>query len=69
MVPVVNRPAISHIMALLRRHGIRDVVITLQYMSDAIQDYFGDGSALDMDIHYAIEDTPLGTAGSVKNAV
>lgn len=68
MVPLVNKPVILHILELLKKHGITDVVITLQYMADLIQDYFGDGSAMGMQINYSIEEVPLGTAGSVKNA-
>src|SRR5918998_57386 len=44
MVPIVNAPVMEHIFALLRRHGITEVVVTLQYMANAIQEYFGDGS-------------------------
>lgn len=68
MVPIVNKPVLAHILDLLKRHGITDVVVTLQYMADAIQDGFGDGHAIGMNIQYSIEETPLGTAGSVKNA-
>ena len=68
MVPIVNAPVMEHIFGLLRRHGITEVVVTLQYLAYVIQDYFGDGSEFGMTIHYAVEDTPLGTAGSVKNA-
>lgn len=68
MVPIVNKPALSHILDLLKRHQITEVVITVQYLADTIQDYFGDGSSLGMSIHYSVEETPLGTAGSVKNA-
>jgi len=68
MVPIVNKPCIAHILDLLRRHGINEVVLTLQYMAQSIQDYFGDGSSLEMTIHYSVEDEPLGTAGSVKYA-
>jgi len=68
MVPIVNKPVLGHILDLLKHHGIEDVVITLQYMPTAIQDYFGDGSSLGMRLTYAIEDSPLGTAGGVKNA-
>jgi mannose-1-phosphate guanylyltransferase/phosphomannomutase len=68
MVPMVNKPVIAHILDLLKRHGILDVVITLQYMAEDIQDYFGDGQHLGMRIVYSIEETPLGTAGSVKQA-
>lgn len=68
MVPMVNKPVIGHILDLLKRHGITDVVVTLQYMAEDIQDYFGDGQSLGMNITYSVEETPLGTAGSVKQA-
>ena len=68
MLPVVNRPVLGHILYLLKQHGITDVVMTLQYLAAQIQDYYGDGKALGMNIEYVIEEAPLGTAGSVKNA-
>ena len=69
MVPVVDRPAIVHIMELLKRHGITEVVITLQYLATVIQEYLGDGTMFGMKIHYTVEDSPLGTAGSVRLGV
>jgi mannose-1-phosphate guanylyltransferase/phosphomannomutase len=68
LVPVVGKPVMEHILRLLRKHGITDVVVTLQYLGSAIRDYFGDGSDYGVDITYVVEDAPLGTAGSVKNA-
>lgn len=68
LVPVVGKPVMEHILRLLRNHGITDVVVTLQYLGSSIRDYFGDGSDFGMDITYVVEDAPLGTAGSVKNA-
>ncbi len=68
LVPVVGRPCLEHVLRLLRRHGITDVVITLQYLGASIRNYFGDGQELGMHLEYAVEDRPLGTAGSVKNA-
>src|SRR5579859_7794532 len=68
MVPIVGRPVMEHILNLLKAHGITDVVVTVQYMASAIEDYFGDGSQLGMHISYSREEVPLGTAGSVKNA-
>ena len=66
MVPVVDRPAILHIIELLKRHGITEVVITLQYLASVIQEYLGDGSSYGVKIHYTVEEIPLGTAGSVR---
>ena len=68
LVPVVGRPCLEHVLRLLRRHGITEVVITLQYLGASIRNYFGDGQELGMQLEYAVEDRPLGTAGSVKNA-
>jgi mannose-1-phosphate guanylyltransferase/phosphomannomutase len=68
MVPIVNKPVMEHVLDLLKRHGIRDVIVTVQYLASVIQDAFGDGSGLDMNISYSIEEVPLGTAGSVKHA-
>lgn len=68
MVPVVNKPILAHILDLLKRNGITEVVITLQLLPDIITDYFGDGEEMGMVIHYSTETLPLGTAGSVKNA-
>jgi mannose-1-phosphate guanylyltransferase/phosphomannomutase len=68
MVPIVSRPVMEHILLLLKQHGITEVVVTLQYMAGVIQSYFGDGSQLGMHIDYTVEDVPLGTAGSVKQA-
>lgn len=68
LVPACNRPIMEHIVELLKRHGVREVVVTLHYLADEIQSYFDDGSDLDVEISYSIEDTPLGTAGSVKKA-
>jgi mannose-1-phosphate guanylyltransferase/phosphomannomutase len=68
MVPITGRPVMEHILNLLKAHGITDVVVTVQYMASAIEDYFGDGSQFGMHIAYSREEVPLGTAGSVKNA-
>lgn len=68
MVPVVNQPILSYVLDLLKRNGITEVVITLQFLPDSIKDYFGDGEELGITIHYSTETLPLGTAGSVKNA-
>lgn len=68
MVPVFNRPIMEYIIELLKKHNIKDIVVTLQFMPQLIKNYFGDGSDLGVNIIYAVEQQPLGTAGSVKNA-
>ncbi len=68
LAPIANRPVMHHIVELLRSHGITEIVATLHYLADEIESYFGDGSALGVNMHYVVEDTPLGTAGAVKMA-
>jgi mannose-1-phosphate guanylyltransferase len=68
MVPVLNRPFLEHTIAYLRKHGIENIILTLSYLPEVIQGYFGDGSSLGVKLTYAIEQRPLGTAGAVKNA-
>ncbi len=68
MLPITNRPMMEHILLLLKKHGITDVVATVQFLSSVIRNYFGDGSDLDVSLSYATEEVPLGTAGSVLGA-
>jgi mannose-1-phosphate guanylyltransferase / phosphomannomutase len=68
LLPVVNRPIMEHVLRLLRRHGFTDTVVTVQFLAALIRNYFGDGEELGMNLQYATEEKPLGTAGSVKNA-
>jgi len=68
MVPIVGKPCMEHIVELLHRHGFDDIVVTLAFMPQAIRGYFGDGEAQGVQIRYSVEETPAGTAGSVKLA-
>ncbi len=68
MVPIVNQPVMEHILGLVKHHGIEEAVATLAFMPQVIEDYFGDGEEWGMRVTYAVEESPLGTAGSVKNA-
>jgi mannose-1-phosphate guanylyltransferase / phosphomannomutase len=68
MLPVVNRPIMEHVLRLLRRHGFDETVVTVQFLASMVRNYFGDGEDFGMSLQYATEETPLGTAGSVKNA-
>jgi mannose-1-phosphate guanylyltransferase len=67
MAPIVNRPALHHILRLLGRHGLTEVVVNLHHLPDVITGYFGDGAQLGMDLTYSFEPELLGTAGGVKN--
>ena len=68
MVPILNRPIAEHIINLLKRNNITEVIATLYYLPDVMRDYFQDGSDFGVQMTYAVEEEqPLGTAGCVKN--
>jgi mannose-1-phosphate guanylyltransferase / phosphomannomutase len=69
MIPLANRPMMEHIVKLLKHHGFDDIVVTVAFMANTIRNYFGDGSEFGVRMVYATEESPLGTAGSVRNAM
>lgn len=68
LLPVANRPIMEHVLRLLKRHGFDETVVTVQFLAALVRNYFGDGEDVGMTLQYATEESPLGTAGSVKNA-
>src|SRR5262249_61899900 len=68
MVPIVGKPCMEHIVELLRGNGIEDVIVTVAFLPQAIRSYFADGESLGVNIEYSVEESPLGTAGSVRLA-
>jgi NDP-sugar pyrophosphorylase family protein len=69
VVPVVDRPFLTHQLDLLSRIGVTEVVFSIAYQPDRVRRVFGDGERIGRRIHYAVEETPLGTGGAVRNAV
>jgi len=68
IVPILNQPFLEHLILYLKRHGITEVILAMGYLPDPIQECLGDGSRLGAQVRYVMEDSPLGTAGAVKNA-
>jgi mannose-1-phosphate guanylyltransferase / phosphomannomutase len=68
MVPIVGKPCMEHILELLKEHGFDEVIVTLAFLPQAIRGYFGTGETLGLEVGYSVEETPLGTAGSVRLA-
>lgn len=68
VVPVVDRPLLQHQLDLLATVGVREVVFSVAYKPERLESVFGDGGRLGCSIVYAVEETPLGTGGAVKNA-
>jgi mannose-1-phosphate guanylyltransferase / phosphomannomutase len=65
MVPVMNVPIMEHIIKLLKKHGFKDIAVTLQYLPEQIKDYFGDGSRWGS-IFIIIRKTPSGDGGQCQ---
>ncbi|MGH2975808.1 MAG: sugar phosphate nucleotidyltransferase [Solirubrobacterales bacterium] len=68
MVPVLNRPVMEHSVRLLVRHGFGEALANLHWFPETIEDHFGDGSKLGIELSYSREEHLLGTAGGVRNA-
>lgn len=68
MVPMMNKPMMHHIVTLLRQHGFHTVVATVYYQPKVIMNYFGNGSAFNVNLTYVQAEEDYGTAGSVRNA-
>jgi len=66
MIPVQGKPLVQHIIELIRVHDIRDITLSTGYMSDKLQEYFGNGSKFGVNLTYSIEEEELGTAGCLN---
>ena len=70
MVEVAGRPFIDHQLELLRRKGIRRVVMCLGYRGQQLERHVGDGSAWGMQVSYSYDgETLMGTGGAVRRAL
>jgi NDP-sugar pyrophosphorylase family protein len=69
MVEVAGRPFIDHQLALLRRNGVRRVVLCLGYLGEQVERHLGDGAAWGMEVRYSHDgDRLLGTGGALLRA-
>ncbi len=67
VAPVVERPFVAYILDNLARHGVRRAIFSTGFLAAAIEAEIGDGSAYGIEVDYAVEDEPLGTAGAIAN--
>lgn len=65
LVPIDGKPVLEWEIESLRDQGFTDIILTVSHMADKIQDYFGNGTALGVNIEYFVEMTPLGNAGAL----
>lgn len=66
MLPVAGKPMVQHTIEALSVEGFQNFVLSINYLGEQIEDYFGDGSAFGVSISYVKEESPLGTAGALS---
>ena len=68
MAHVNGRPILQHNIDLLRKYGIKEIILCVAYRKDEIKSYFGDGKRMGVTISYVEEDRPTGTASILRKA-
>lgn len=69
LAPLCGKPVAFYILELLKKHGFTEAVFTLRYLGEKLEESFDDNSYKGVGLSFRYERTPLGTAGSVKDAV
>jgi dTDP-glucose pyrophosphorylase len=65
LLKVSGKPMLEHIIERAKAEGFRNFVLSVHYLGQMIEDYFGDGSRWQVRIDYLREPSPLGTAGAL----
>lgn len=66
LLPIGNKPILETIIEHAKSHGFTDITISLNYLSESIKNYLGDGSKIGVKISYVDEKDSLGTAGALS---
>lgn len=69
MVEVLGTPILAYQLNWLRTYGITHVTVACGYLHEMIKSHFGNGSKINMEINYLVEDQPLGRGGALKLAL
>lgn len=67
MLSLANKPFLEYLIELLKKHSVKEIILSSYYLVDSIKAHFGEGSKFDVSISYVVEDFPLGTGGAIKN--
>ncbi|MBD3194137.1 MAG: NTP transferase domain-containing protein [Candidatus Lokiarchaeota archaeon] len=68
LIPVANKPVVERQMLLLKKAGVKEIILAVSVMDEYLKNYFKDGEKLGLKIHYTKEESPMGTAGALKIA-
>lgn len=65
LIPIDGIPVLEREVCSLVSQGFRDIILTVSYLHEKIEEHFGDGSKWGVKIEYLVENTPLGNAGAL----
>lgn len=65
LIPIEGIPVLEREIHSLVSQGFTEIILTVSYLHEAIEEYFGDGSKFGAKIEYFVEETPLGNAGAL----
>jgi len=68
LVMIDTKPFLEHQIMMLKKGGVKEIVLCVGHFAQQIVNYFRDGTSYGVHITYSIEEKPLGTAGALKNA-
>jgi len=66
LLKVNNKPIVEYNIDRLKDFGVRNITLSVKYLGEQIEDYFGNGSNKALNINYVREIEPLGTIGAVN---
>lgn len=69
LADIAGKAFMQYVTDALAAQGIDEIIFAVGYKGDMVEDYFGDGSGFGIHARYAYEETPLGTAGAIRNAL
>jgi D,D-heptose 1,7-bisphosphate phosphatase len=69
LVPLLGQPLLEYQLQLCKRHGFLRILLLVHYGHASIRDRIGDGSRYGVNVAYHVEETPLGTAGALREAL
>ena len=68
IVPFLNKPFLLFQIEILRRAGIEEITLSLNYPPNKIEEVLGDGSDFGVNLSFVTESAPMGTGGAYKHA-
>ncbi|MCK4698458.1 MAG: NTP transferase domain-containing protein [Dehalococcoidia bacterium] len=68
MIPIADKPILQYVVEALAANGVRHIIMVVGYRKEQVQDYFGSGEKLGVEIDYIVQKQQLGTAHALMHA-